>query len=226
MHSMLSDVVADQIRKRRDALGLTREQLADRCTSLGAPELTYGAITNIETGRKTKEGTRRRLVAVDELATIARALRIPPALLVFPVGQADTVEALPGDAIPTGAALAWFTGERRYPSEHVPRGELDEATGLAEWYEDPEAGWEEGAAPVALWRQHADQVSRWHTAPTAIRRENPEDAPEAELRTKVGRLRQGIEEELQRTRTTMRQLGLMPPALAAELRHVDKGGFK
>ncbi|MGI5512761.1 helix-turn-helix domain-containing protein [Streptomyces sp. CA-106131] len=224
MHSTLSDVVAEQIRKRRDALGLTREQLAERCASLGVDELTYGAITNIETGRKTKEGTRRRLVAVDELATIARALRIPPALLVFPVGRTEQIEALPGDAIPTGAALAWFTGEWRYPSELIGCGETDEATGLSEWYEDPEAGWEEGAAPVALWRQHADQVSRWHTAPTTIRRENPENAPEAELQAKLGRLRQGIEEELRRTRTTMRQLGLTPPALAAELRHVDEGG--
>lgn len=223
MHSTLSDVVADQIRKRRDALGLTREQLAERCAELGVPELTYGAITNIETGRKTREGTRRRLVAVDELATIARALHIPPALLAFPIGRAKQVEALPGDAIPTGAALAWFTGEQRYPSERMPRGEIDEATGLPEWFDDPEEGWEQGAAPVALWRQHADQVSRWYAAVTVARRENPADAPETEFRARLGRLQQGIEEELRRTRTTMRQLGLTPPALTTELKHVDKG---
>ncbi|MFG2756771.1 hypothetical protein [Streptomyces wuyuanensis] len=90
-HANLSDVTADQIRKHRTRLGLNREQLAEECARLGAPELTYAAITNIETGRRDKDGKRRREVTIDELMTFAYALGVPPMLLMLPLGSIDTV---------------------------------------------------------------------------------------------------------------------------------------
>ena len=232
MHSALSDVVAEQIRRRRNSLGLTRHDLAKRCKDLGVPELTYASLTNIETGRK-ENGQRRRLVTVEELATIARALGIPPVLLLFPVGRTQEMELLPGQAVPPGAALAWFTGERCYPSEGIPQGAVDEATGLPEWYANglPEwcaaldANWEQAAAPVALWRQHAAQVRRWSQAPAEARRKDDgEDVTEAEFRARLANTQRAAEQELQRTRDMMRMLGLTPPALPDELQHVDGGG--
>jgi transcriptional regulator with XRE-family HTH domain len=206
MHSTLSDVVAEQIRKRRDALGLTREDLAKRCADLGVSELSYGAITNIETGRKTKDGTRRRLVAVDELAALARALRVPPVLLVFPVGRLDEVQALPGDPVPTPAALAWFTGEQRYPSALTPKGEVDEQTGLPEWYEDPERGWEEGAAPLLLVRKFWDRVESWRGE---LKGRLPADEREQRKAAAV--------DELEALQREFRLHGLTPPAVPDDL---------
>lgn len=80
-----SDVIATQIRHLRRRAGLTRAQLAEACASHGAPELTFGALTNIETGRRDPQtGRRRRAVTVDELLALANALEVTPAALVFP----------------------------------------------------------------------------------------------------------------------------------------------
>jgi transcriptional regulator with XRE-family HTH domain len=82
MHSTPSDVIADQLRKHRARLGLTREQLAEECARLGADHLTFAALTNIETGRRDRTtGRRRREVTVDELEVLAHALAVPLLLL-------------------------------------------------------------------------------------------------------------------------------------------------
>ncbi|MEU9754556.1 helix-turn-helix transcriptional regulator [Streptomyces althioticus] len=201
----MSDVVAEQIRRRRDALGLTRHDLAKRCKDLGVPEVTYASLTNIETGRK-ENGQRRRLVTVEELATIARALGIPPVLLLFPVGRTQEMELLPGQAVPPGAALAWFTGEQRYPSALTPKGEVDEQTGLPEWYEDPEHGWEEGAAPLLLVRKFWDRVESWRSE---LKGRLPADEREQRKAAAVDEL-----EVLQRE---FRLHGLTPPAVPDDL---------
>lgn len=96
MHHKPSDVVAAQIRKRREQLGLNREQLSQECAKLGAPELTYAALTNIETGRRAKDGQRRREITVEELLVLAHALATPPLLLLFPLGSEDEVPLPPG----------------------------------------------------------------------------------------------------------------------------------
>ncbi|MFD7020051.1 hypothetical protein [Streptomyces sp. NPDC059928] len=111
-HEILSDLVADQIRMHRTRLGLNREQLAEECARLGARELTYAAITNIETGRRDKAGKRRREVTIDELMTFGYALGVPPLLLALPLGSADRV---PSPARWGGLhphyAWRWVTGE-------------------------------------------------------------------------------------------------------------------
>ncbi len=107
----LSDVVARRIvlfRKRRD---MTREQLAGRCRELGYPQLTGPALANIETGRRAAGGKRRRDVTVDELMVFARALRVPPALLLFPVGDDPLVPVIPGAPISPWEATKWMVGE-------------------------------------------------------------------------------------------------------------------
>ncbi|MFC6080980.1 helix-turn-helix domain-containing protein [Sphaerisporangium aureirubrum] len=94
----VSDVIAAQVRLRRRRADLTRDQLAEACARHGAPELTFGAITNIETGRPDPEtGRRRRHVTVDELIVLAQALNVAPLDLIYP-----------GDH----QAAAWFTGLR------------------------------------------------------------------------------------------------------------------
>ncbi|WP_411129934.1 hypothetical protein [Streptomyces sp. x-19] len=111
-HETQSDVVAEQMRKHRARLGLTREQLAEECARLGAPDLTYGALTNIETGRRNKEGKRRRAISVDELLVLGLALAVPPLLLVLPLGGEETIPTVPA-AEPRDpyTVWKWFTGE-------------------------------------------------------------------------------------------------------------------
>jgi hypothetical protein len=114
MHSTPSDVIAAQIKKHRERLGLTRDQLAEECAKLGAPQLTFAALTNVETGRKhPKTGQRRRQVSVDELLVLSYALAVPPLLLVFPLGELDEIPAPPHwKGIHPRAAWKWAMGEQ------------------------------------------------------------------------------------------------------------------
>lgn len=113
MHRRPSDVFADQIRKHRRRLDLTREQLAMECARLGAPQLTFAALTNIETGRVDPETKlRRREVTVEELFVIAYALAVPPLLLLFPLAGVDQVPLPPEwNGVHPFLAWRWATGE-------------------------------------------------------------------------------------------------------------------
>ena len=84
MHSTPSDIIASQVRKRRRQVNMNRQQLAERCASIGAPQITVAALTNIETGRPDKDGKRRREVTVEELLALAHALSINPVDLMVP----------------------------------------------------------------------------------------------------------------------------------------------
>jgi transcriptional regulator with XRE-family HTH domain len=199
-----------EARKRRG--GMTAQGLADATAEAGYP-IDRSVIAKIEKGL-------RQSISVAELVVIARALRVPPALLMYPVGRTEGIEFLPGETATPWAALRWFTGDGRVPLDNrVPKGEVDEETGLPEWYEDPEEGWEEGAAPVALWSQHSEQVTEWFDAPSVARRMG---VAEQEERAERARLRGRVEEALKQTRATMRMRGLKPPRLPEDLSHVDQ----
>lgn len=113
-----SDVVAERVREVRRKQGLTAAQLAEFCARLGYPELTTQALSNIESGRRDKDGRRRRYVTVDELIGLARALEVAPVyLLIPPLPSPDN--PLPGDAAEISALArvwqAFIKGERPLP---------------------------------------------------------------------------------------------------------------
>ena len=197
-----------EARKRRS---MTAQSLADATVAAGYG-IDRSVIAKIEKGL-------RQSISVAELVVIARALRVPPALLLYPVGQVDEVEFLPGRTASPWGALRWFTGDERVPIDnYVPDGEVDEH-GHPERWEDPEEGWQEGAAPVALWRKHSDQVSDWYNAVSVARRMG---LSEQEERSERARLRGRVEEALKQTRDTMRMRGLKPPRLPEELAELEK----
>lgn len=197
-----------EARKRR---GMTAQSLADATAQTGYG-IDRSVIAKIEKGL-------RQSISVAELVVIARALRVPPALLLYPVGRAEEVEFLPKESAAPWAALRWFSGDGRIPLDNrSPAGGVDEATGLAEWYEDPEAGWEEEAAPVTLWRQHAEQVKDWFAVPALTRRMRLDEDDERDVRARQWRK---VEQSLRQTRATMRMSGLRPPRLPEDLAHVD-----
>ena len=112
MHSTPSEIIANQVRKRRRQLDITREQLAEKCVDVGAPQLTLAALTNIETGRPDSQGRRRRDVTVEELIALAAALKIHPVDLMVP-GDAPDDEPYPLTAelsTPAAVAREWISG--------------------------------------------------------------------------------------------------------------------
>lgn len=116
-----SDIAAARIREVRRKRGLTAAQLAKRCADIGASEITAQSVSNIETGRRDKEGRRRRFVTVDELVALAVALEVAPVHLL---SQALPPEELPlpgawkGAPNAEGLALVWrnyIKGEQALP---------------------------------------------------------------------------------------------------------------
>ncbi|AEW95199.1 MULTISPECIES: helix-turn-helix domain-containing protein [Streptomycetaceae] len=197
--------VAQAIREARKAAGLTMGEVAQGCADRGLAEITEHSLKNLELGRKSS-------LTIADLVVLADVLNVPPVLLLFPLGTAPTVEALPGRTISTWDALAWFTGEAA----------LDE----------PAA---EGTARDVLdrFRQHGDLVAAATTS-YALARERRRMASTTLDRARRATLLQraeGYEEhafedaqELRTYRERMRQRGLTPPALPDELAFVDQPG--
>ncbi|MEI5008621.1 helix-turn-helix transcriptional regulator [Streptomyces sp. PmtA] len=154
MHSSLSDVVAAEVRKHRERLGLTREQLAERCATIGYPELSYAAITNIETGRKHKDtGKRRREITVDELMVLGYALAVPPLLLTFPVGTVGEVP-LPPKANQMHPHWGWkWAAGFEPPGVLCADGRIAEAGGSIGTYEDVTDAWRAASYPLQMYQQ-------------------------------------------------------------------------
>ena len=78
-YGQISDAVAAAIRETRKQRGWNAADLAARCGAIGAGAITANVIENIESGRR-KDGKRTRDITVDELAAIAQALGVPPAV--------------------------------------------------------------------------------------------------------------------------------------------------
>ena len=125
----VTGTVVAQLKRLRRRREVTAAALAQRCATLGAPEITEHVIRNIEVGRRT--------VSVDQVAVLALALDVAPAHLLCPArpreGQAgpapiqvtQTVAAQPeeyaqwvrGDApLPEGDEQAFYA----YALENTP----------------------------------------------------------------------------------------------------------
>lgn len=102
--------VAHEVRRHRQAQGLSAQQLADRCAEIGMP-IQRSVLANLESGRRTT-------VTIAEVLVLAAALEIPPALLVFPVGRVDKFAMLPDFEANPLAAVDWFGGIRPPDSRH------------------------------------------------------------------------------------------------------------
>lgn len=110
--------------------GWTAKDLAARCAAIGVPEITTAVIANIETGRRDKDGARRRDVTVDELLTLAYALEMPPVLLFLPVSGDEALQVTPELDMDAMTAVAWVTGDeadmaRIFDGQEVPASDED-----------------------------------------------------------------------------------------------------
>ena len=105
--SGVSRTIAAEVRRHRRARGMSGQELADRCAELGITSLPRSVIANLENGR-------REVVTVAEVLVLAAALDVPPAVLAFPVGYAETVEYLPGQEVSPLEAVDRFGGAGRH----------------------------------------------------------------------------------------------------------------
>src|SRR5215204_5435227 len=100
-------VAATMLAARKRQGNLSAQGLSDRCAELGYP-IPRSTIQNLEIGRKES-------ISIQEVVILARALAIPPVVLMYPVGREASVEALPGADVDTWSAAKWFTGEASFP---------------------------------------------------------------------------------------------------------------
>jgi transcriptional regulator with XRE-family HTH domain len=105
----LAERVGKAVQKRRNALKLTAQQLAQRTAGLGYP-ITRVAISKIEGNKRAGK------LDVAELLVLAQALEVPPALLLFPDYPDGPVQGLPG-CERKGVEAVWWVSGRRARSE-------------------------------------------------------------------------------------------------------------
>ena len=178
---------------------LTAQGLADRCTQLGLP-LTRPTVAKLEKGL-------RDTITVGEVQVLAAALGVPPIALVYPLGQRQAVEILPGTQAETWAAVKWFTAEGPFPEGGTPGRDWWTAEGpaaAAGHFRDHDrflAEWKAARAAAAAFRQSAS------AAGTGEREAYLEAAAAQDKHARA------LADHLRAIRGIMRKEGLALPAL-------------
>ena len=131
--------IADAIRARRGSN--SAQWLSDQTAELGY-RVTRSRISDLETGRRNR-------IDVTELMMLARALGIPPLLLLYPGTPGETVRPLPPTESGTPEstsidAAMWFSGEQ--PLRDVTDEDFFPKS-------DTFKSWYAGAKPLILARQ-------------------------------------------------------------------------
>jgi transcriptional regulator with XRE-family HTH domain len=110
-----SGLVAERIKDERRRAGLSTKTLAERCASLGAPQMTAAVLMNIESGRKDQNGKRRRDITVDELLVLAYALGVSPLGLLLPDDENRLYQITPTIAEMAAKVGRWLIGLKPPP---------------------------------------------------------------------------------------------------------------
>lgn len=212
----LAHQVAESVRRIRESRGLTYAKLAERLIRVGRPIPVLG-LSRIEKGD--------RRVDIDDLVALARALRVPPILLIFPFDQIPEMQILDTKASPWEGA-AWFSGRAPFPHwQH--RDAMGEASAEVGDGGDLEA-FEQGAVAIELWDLHAQQLVDWRKkefdAELARRRltRDPDDVDAQEQAQQARRDAERVARNLWETRRRMRQHAVLMPELPEVLQKLDE----
>lgn len=106
--------------------------LAKVCAERGAPQLTASVLMNIESGRRSEDGRRRRHVTVDEVMALAYVLEVSPMALLLP-GEDTSYRITDEDTVPARTVYEWLVGELLPPFPFPLEGITDEDRARA-WY--------------------------------------------------------------------------------------------
>lgn len=116
MTDSLGDVIAAQVRRYRKQRDLSIAKLSEECLKIApGSTLTTASLGNIERGQDQSAKRRRRDVTVEELLTIAAALRVPPVMLMCNVESEIPEEFLPGTLMRPKPAADWIAGHAPIP---------------------------------------------------------------------------------------------------------------
>ncbi|MEV6681348.1 hypothetical protein AB0N09_31430 [Streptomyces erythrochromogenes] len=165
-HQTAGDVLAAQIRRHRERLGMNRNALAAECARLGRPDITYAVIVSIETGRSGGEGKKRRPVTVDELLVLGLALATPPLLLLLPLGSEETVPTVPAaDPRDPYTVWQWMTGEATPTLDGPIDGRyVTDSRPIAGTGQTWAAAWATAAYPASLYPEFERRRAAVHRA--------------------------------------------------------------
>lgn len=103
-----TDRVGAEVARRRAALDLSAQQVADRTAELGHA-VSRSVVSDLGNPRRPS-----RLTVPDWLV-LAAALEVPPLALLFPGLPANTVEPLPDWTVPAQRAFDWAFGDAEGP---------------------------------------------------------------------------------------------------------------
>jgi transcriptional regulator with XRE-family HTH domain len=196
--------IGRNLRQLRDERGVKLAELSDRMGQLGQP-LGITGLSKVENGK--------RGVDLDELAALARALNVPPLLLIFPLGKQPTIEVLPGVEQPTWPAARWFTGEEPFRSSALTRAEFEA------WEEAATAYFRRQDRIFEQWdetRERIDTIRKMLAAGDPAKVEPFRSELEGRDQARVA-----LEDQLKLHRRVMRDHGLDPGNLPEELAHLD-----
>jgi transcriptional regulator with XRE-family HTH domain len=192
--------IGQRVAGRRKAVGMSAQQLADRCAELGLPAITRQVVTSLETGR-------RETVTTAELAVLAAALETAPVLLLYPVGLADAVEYLPGRMAEPFDAARWW-GDEAYLSD--------------------DGGITGGGRPSAITLLGDHEIVLAELQKLAGQHRTVSEPEYSRLRKQAGRGLSEEDRTLvlavvglRQMRATLRAQGLEPPALPPDLKWLD-----
>ncbi|MFE5258522.1 helix-turn-helix domain-containing protein [Streptomyces coelicoflavus] len=189
--------VAGEVRRRRKELGWSAQDLADRCEEIGYP-IPRNVIANMESGRRAG-------LPLVEVMVLAKALRMSPISLIYPVGYVDEVRQLPyEDPRPAWGALQWFTGSSAaddatdYMLDHFLAHDLELRSALAAVESEDYERWKVKTAPNRVQREAAERALARYADQAA-----------------------NAKHELRRHRDAIREAGGSPPHLPSQLDDVD-----
>ncbi|MDT6984469.1 helix-turn-helix domain-containing protein [Streptomyces lusitanus] len=189
--------VAGEVRRRRKELGWSAQDLADRCEEIGYP-IPRNVIANMESGRRAG-------LPLVEVMVLAKALRMSPISLIYPVGYVDEVRQLPyEDPRPAWDALQWFTGSSAaddatdYMLDHFLAHDLELRPALAAVESEDYERWKVKTAPNRVQREAAERALARYADQAA-----------------------NAKHELRRHRDAIREAGGTPPHLPSQLDDVD-----
>jgi transcriptional regulator with XRE-family HTH domain len=197
----LTHRVAREIKRRRGQQ--TTQQLSDRTAELGH-RVGRSRIFDLE------RGDRGAPLGLAELIVLAKALGVPPLELIFSLGKEPTTEILPGLWPPTWEAAKWFSGAAGFPKQ-MPDGTWEATAGDPTW-------------STRYFREQDDLKKRWRELDRRAAEARARSAREPEWAERLERAEEDLrryEDLLRSHRSHMRDLGLDPEPLEAELAHLD-----
>ncbi|MGI1849925.1 helix-turn-helix domain-containing protein [Rhodococcus ruber] len=183
-----------QWRKKR---GLTAVELSEKTASLGYP-VSRIAISKIEQGKRAGK------MDLSELLVLARALAVPPVLLIYPDLKDGPVEVIPGQTISSFYALRWFTGEgvpNPYEDPPIPAPGISNPT--AAMIENRE--FNRTADRIELARVHWQQL--WHLE--VVQHQAAKAEPGSQEARKLAEVTEGYRESIARLEREMRDAGMV-----------------